>query len=126
MYQIFVVIDDFLDIVDEICFRVLVMDYLVLLGEQYFLGRNLVELLCIQGMDELISRIVGEFLQLVEGISYGKFRLVLEGERGKGGVYIDNCDWLGILYLLKDKDCQGGIDFYWYNQLNSDRVFLMK
>ncbi|HBY40444.1 hypothetical protein SAMN05216361_1024 [Marisediminitalea aggregata] len=126
MYQTLVVIDDFLDIADEIRSRALAMDYPVLPGEQYFPGRNSAESLRIQGMDELISRIVGEPLQPAEGTSHGKFRLALEGERGKGGVHIDNCDWSGILYLSKDKDCQGGTDFYRHNQLNSDRAPLTK
>ena len=88
MYQTLVVIDDFLDIADEIRSRALAMDYPVLPGEQYFPGRNSAESLRIQGMDELISRIVGEPLQPAEGTSHGKFRLALEGERGKGGVHI--------------------------------------
>ncbi len=122
MYQTLVVIDEFLDFADALRQKALGSPYPELEGEQYFPGRNSAEALTIQGLDQLVSNIVGEQLVPAEGTSHGKFRLAMEGDTGAGGVHIDKCDWSGILYLTDDKYCQGGTDFFRNKALNSDKA----
>jgi superoxide dismutase len=40
--------------------------------------------------------------------------------QGKSEVHIDQCFWLGILYLSKNKDCVGSTDFYRNKATKSD------
>lgn len=122
MYTTFLVIDDFLDAIDDVRARALRLEYPKLEEKTYFPGRNSANSVTFEGMDELIGRMVGERLVPSPGNSHGKFRVSLDGDEGKGGVHIDKCQWSGILYLTKDEHCQGGTDFYRHKELNSDRA----
>lgn len=110
MYYSFVVIDDFLE----------AASYPQPEEQTYFPGRNAQAPVLVEGLDALVSEIVGENLIPATGNSHGKFRLALAGDEGKGGVHIDQCYWSGILYLSKDQDCVGGTDFYRHKASNSD------
>lgn len=122
MYQTIIVIDEFLDFVDDLRRRALHEDYESADQGTYFPGRNSKQPVYVKGIDQVISNLVGEKLTPSPGNSHGKFRVALEGDKGKGGVHIDKCDWSGILYLSKDEDCYGGTDFYRHKVLNSDRA----
>nr|WP_282444579.1 DUF6445 family protein [Idiomarina sp. ATCH4] len=122
MYQSLIVIDEFLDFIDNLRQKALNAEYANSDKQTYFPGSNSKQPFYINGLDKLISNLVGEELTLSPGNSHGKFRVALGGDRGKGGVHIDKCQWSGILYLTRDEDCQGGTDFYRHKLLNSDRA----
>ncbi|AGH46190.1 DUF6445 family protein [Paraglaciecola psychrophila] len=126
MYYSLVVIDDFLDAVDALRAKALSAVYPMPEEQTYFPGRNAQEAVFVDGLDPLISEIVGEKLVAATGNSHGKFRMALAGEQGKGGVHIDQCYWSGILYLSKDEDCVGGTDFYRNKETKSDTAPLNK
>lgn len=120
MYYTLVVIDDFLDAADLLRAKALAAVYPKPAEQTYFPGRNAQDPVLVEGLDELVSDIVGEKLIPAAGNSHGKFRLALDGDQGKGGVHIDQCYWSGILYLSKDEDCVGGTDFYRHKASNTD------
>ncbi|WP_404398570.1 DUF6445 family protein [Idiomarina loihiensis] len=122
MYQTLIVVDDFLDFVNELRHKALKADYVTYSEQTYFPGNNSKQPYYVKGLDRLVSNLVGENLTPSPSTSHAKFRLALEGDEGKGGVHIDKCQWSGILYLTKDSDSQGGTDFYRHKLLNSDRA----
>jgi len=122
MYQTLIVIDDFLDHVDELRHKAIKASYETYNERTYFPGNNSKQPYYVDGLDRLVSNLVGESLTPSPSTSHAKFRIALDGDEGKGGVHIDNCQWSGILYLTKDDDCQGGTDFYKHKRLNADRA----
>lgn len=74
------------------------------------------------GMDEAISRIVGEPLKGADGTMHGHCRLTLRGDRGVTGVHIDPCHYSGILYLSLPEHCRGGTEFFRHRRTGLDGV----
>jgi hypothetical protein len=122
MYQSLIVVDEFLDFIDSLRLKALRAEYDSSDRQTYFPGNNSKQSFYISGLDKLISNLVGEELTPSLGNSHGKFRVALGGDKGKGGVHIDKCQWSGILYLSKDMDCKGGTNFYRHKLLKSDRA----
>jgi hypothetical protein len=91
--------------------------------EGAFPGRNSRERINIEGLDEAVSRLVGEPLVAVSPLqSHAKCRLTLASDEGRAKVHIDDSHWSGILYLSRDEDSRGGTDFFRHIRTNSDRA----
>ena len=122
MQRSIVVVDDFLDNVDEVRKAALALDY-PLKHDRAYHGRNSSRRLLIEGLDQAVSALVGEHLRPIEPLhSYGNFRLTLDGDEGLADIHVDQSHWSGILYLSKPEDCQGGTDFFRHKKTNSDRI----
>jgi len=112
MIRTSLIIDDFLDNAMELREIASRMEYPLPSGATNYPGRNANRRILIDGLDNTISRLVGEQLVPTPGTSHGKFRLTLASDTGKAAVHIDSSHWSGILYLSLPEHCQGGTDFY--------------
>lgn len=120
MYQSLIIIDDFLDNAQPLREMALKLDYPEQAGN--YPGRNSVQRLNIQGLEQAASMVVQEPLKAISPLeSHSKCRISLEGEGG-GGVHIDQSHWSGILFLNTDDQCQGGTVFHRHKRTNSDRA----
>ncbi len=88
-----------------------------------FPGRNSLQRINFAGLDEAVSRIVGEPLKPVDPPqSLAKCRLTMAGDEGRAGVHIDQSHWSGILYLSRPQDCSGGTTLFRHRRTGSDRA----
>src|SRR3546814_9367165 len=88
-----------------------------------FPGRNSAERMEIGGLDEAVSRIVGEPLKPMPPTqSHAKFRITLASDVGRATVHVDSSHWSGLLYLSRPVDCQGGTEFFRHIPTNPDRA----
>ena len=121
MFTTLMVVDDFLNNAEQLRARALQLTYPE--QEGAFPGRNSVERIGIDGLDQAVSRLVGEPLVPVSPLqSHGKCRLTLGSDKGRAKVHIDNSHWSGILYLSRDEDSIGGTEFFRHIRTNSDRA----
>jgi hypothetical protein len=115
------IVDDFLNNAEDLRRRALELTYPEQQGA--FPGRNSLERINIEGLDEAVSRLVNERLIPVSPLeSHAKCRLTLGTDKGRAKVHIDNSHWSGILYLSRDEDSTGGTDFFRHIRTNSDRA----
>jgi len=115
------VVDDFLNNAESLREQALRLTYPEQQGA--FPGRNSRERLNIEGLDQAVSRLVGEPLIPVSPLeSHGKCRLTLASDTSRAKVHIDNSHWSGILYLSRDEDSTGGTEFFRHIRTNSDRA----
>lgn len=122
MHLCHLIVDDFLPNPDAVRAAALRLAYPEPDEPTYFPGRNADQALPLQGLDAVISSLVGEALQPAPGTSHLKPRLALEGQQGKGGIHVDNAHWSAILYLTLDQDCQGGTSFHRHKRTNSEHA----
>lgn len=89
-----------------------------------FPGRNSLNRARIEGLDEAVSKLVGEPLAPVErGLSHAKFRITLARDEGLGDIHMDqHASWSGILFLSRSEHCQGGTDFFRHRPTGTDRA----
>ena len=114
------VIDDFLNDPDAIRARALQLDYPDQRG--VFPGRNSLQRLPLEGLEEAVSHLVGERLVAAPpNQSHAKCRITLGSDQGLGRIHIDVSDWSGILYLSKPEDCRGGTEFFKHRRTRWDR-----
>ena len=123
-HQSIIIIDNFLDNPDEIRSLGGKMNYPNLKEQSNFPGRNSLQRLNIQNIDNYIEDLTNESLTSMTEYSHGKFRLTLAKDEGKAKVHLDNSQWSGILYLTEDEHCQGGTDFYRHNETGLDSTLL--
>ena len=125
MLTTLLIVDDFLNNAADLRERALRLTYPEQQGA--FPGRNSLERLNIEGLDQAVSRLVGEPLIPVSPLeSHAKCRLTLARDKGRAKVHIDNSHWSGILYLSRDEDSSGGTDFFRHIRTNSDRAPVYK
>lgn len=88
-----------------------------------FPGRNSLERIELEGLEQHVSGIVGERLKALHqpGSSHAKFRITLGSDQGRGKVHVDPGYWSGVLYLSKPEDCRGGTEFFRHRRTDSDR-----
>lgn len=118
-----IVVDDFLSLRDANEFRNIAsrLTYPPLQGA--FPGRNSLERIEIDGLDQIASRLVGEPLKPISPLqSHCKFRITLAADVGRAKVHIDQAYWSGILYLSRPEDCRGGTEFFRHLPTGSDRA----
>lgn len=117
-----IIIDDFLANPHEFREAALKLDYPRLDKPTYFPGRNSEKRVRLEGVDEVVGRIIGEKLTPTPGTGYGKFRIALEDDVGEGDIHIDESHWSGILYLNLPEQCRGGTEFFRHIPTNSERA----
>jgi hypothetical protein len=117
-----IVIDDFLRNPDEVRLQALGLTYNV--GGRYP-GLNSAEKLNIDGLDQMISRLVYEPVRApwTRDFSHGSCRVSLASDNDKPArIHIDQSHWSGILYLSRPQDCRGGTEFYRHLPTNTDHL----
>ena len=125
MLTTLLIVDDFLDNAARLREDALKLTYPDLQGA--FPGRNSLERISIEGLDQAVSRLVGEPLTPVSPLqSHGKCRLTMAKDKGRAKVHIDDSHWSGILYLSRNEDSIGGTDFFRHIRTNSDRAPVYK
>ena len=85
-------------------------------------GRNSRQKLVIEGLDDVVSRYLGEPVKPAPNTGHGHCRITLAKDKGRGDVHIDTGDWSGILYLTLPEDCRGGTDFFRHKETGTDRA----
>ncbi len=116
-----VIVDDFLDNATGLREAALRLDYPEQKGN--FPGRNSLQRINIDGLNEAVSAVVNEPLQPISPLeSHAKSRLTLGADQGRAKVHIDHSYWSGILYLSRPEDCHGGTDFFRHLPTASDRA----
>lgn len=116
-----IIVDDFLDNAQALREASLRLTYPQ--QEGMFPGRNSVERINIEGLEQQISRLVGEPLEAMPPPqSHAKSRITLAADKGKAKVHVDAAHWSGILYLSRPQDCQGGTEFFRHRATNTDRA----
>lgn len=116
-----IIVDDFLDNAQAFRDAALRLTYPDVRGA--FPGRNSVERIDLQGLDQQVSRLVGEpVVAMPPSQAHGKFRLALAGDTGRARVHVDTAHWSGILYLSRPEDCRGGTEFFRHRPTNTDRA----
>jgi hypothetical protein len=116
------IVDDFLN--DPYILRDLALkqEYPYEKGSPNYPGRNSLHRQIITGFDQKIRQIIGEPVQVEQTASHARFRLALDGEKGKDGVHIDPVNWTVMLYLTLPEHCQGGTHLFRHRETNSDRA----
>ena len=116
-----IIVDDFMQNPHELRETALRMTYPEQQGA--FPGRNSIERMSISGLDEEVSRILGEPVKPISPpLSHGKCRITLAGDTGTGRVHTDPSHWSGILYLSLPEHCRGGTQFFRHIPTDSDRA----
>lgn len=116
-----IIVDDFLNNAQALREASLRLTYPPQAG--MFPGRNSVERINIEGLEQQISRLVGESLEAMPPPqSHAKSRIALAADKGKAKVHVDAAHWSGILYLSRPQDCRGGTEFFRHRATNTDRA----
>ena len=116
-----IIVDDFLDNAQALRDAGLRLDYPDVRGA--FPGRNSTQRIELQGLDQQVSRLVGEpVVPMPPSQAHGKFRLALAGDQGRAKVHVDTAHWSGILYLSRPEDCRGGTEFFRHRPTNTERA----
>lgn len=116
-----IIVDDFLDNAHLLRDAALRLTYPP--QEGMFPGRNSVERISIDGLDQQVSRLLGEPVKAMPPPqSHAKMRIALAADRGKAKVHVDAAHWSGILFLSRPEDCRGGTEFFTHKATGTDRA----
>ena len=86
-------------------------------------GRNSMERVNLEGLNQDVSRLVGEpLVPLLHDQAHGKCRISLASDIGTARVHVDASHWSGILYLSRPEDCRGGTEFFRHIPTNTERA----
>lgn len=115
------IIDDFLRDADAVRMHALGLTYT---GKGNFPGRDSVERVPIEGLDELVSAIMRQRFQAQwqQNFAHAKCRVTLASDDAVPGVHVDPSHLSGILYLSRPEDCSGGTEFFRHIRTGTDRV----
>ncbi len=126
MYRSMTVIDDFYDDPHEIRRIALGCDYPQPTRSKNYPGLNSRQRLAPEGMDAILSRILGEAVRGVisDHSTHGRFRITLATDPSDKCAHADPSDlcWVGVVYLTLPEHCQGGTAFYEHKGLGLDRT----
>lgn len=116
-----IIVDDFMD--DPHGLRKTALGLTYIGGEGPFPGKNSVQRINIPGLDQEVSRLVGEPVRGQPAPqATGKCRLSLAADKGAAKVHVDPAHWSGILYLSLPEDCRGGTEFFRHRATGLDRA----
>lgn len=116
-----IIVDDFID--EPFALRKAALDLTYGNRSGAFPGRNSDQRINISGLDQQVSRLVGEPLRsLPAPQSHAKCRLSLADDKGRGKVHVDPAHWSGILYLSRPEDCHGGTEFFRHLRTGTERA----
>ncbi len=116
------IIDDFLNDPDTLRAAALAQEYPEPEGVQNYPGRDSRHRQIINGFDQKIAEIVGETVEPAGAPSHAKFRLALEGDKGRDGVHIDPVNWTAILYLTLPEHCRDGTHLFRHKETGTDHA----
>lgn len=85
-------------------------------------GINSDRALPIAGLDDFVSKAIGEPVRAAPGTLHGHCRLTLKRDKGLSGVHIDPAFYSGILYLSLPEHAAGGTDFFRHRRTGLDSV----
>jgi hypothetical protein len=122
MLPSFVMIDDFVANPLELRRQALALGYDPAFKQGNYPGHTSQRALAIPGLDDYVSRTIGEPVVAAPGTLHGHCRLTLRGDRGRSGVHIDPAFYSGILYLSLPEHCRGGTEFFRHKPTGLDRV----
>lgn len=114
-----IIVDDFLDNAQELRHAGLNLQYPPV--QANYPGRNSLQAVHLEGLDQEVSRLVGEPLVPAPGQAHGKFRITLAHDVGQARVHVDPSHWTGILYLSQPQHCRGGTEFFRHIPTQTDR-----
>lgn len=115
------IVDDFMDDPHSLRKAALNLNYRNLSGA--FPGRNSDQRINISGLDQEVSRLVGEPVRgQAAPQSHAKCRLSLAADKGTAKVHVDPAHWSGILYLSRPEDCRGGTEFFRHLPSGTERA----
>ncbi len=118
-----IIVDDFLSPRDALELRNVGLRMTYPEQQGAFPGRNSLERMEIDGLDQIVSSLVGERVRPISPLeSHAKFRMTLAADRGRAKVHIDRAYWSGILYLSRPEDCRGGTEFFRHRPTQTDRA----
>jgi len=116
-----IIVDDFLD--DPYSLRNAALGLTYPEGSGPFPGRNSEIGINVTGMDQQVSRLVGEPVRGQPAPqAHGKCRISLAKDKGRAKVHVDPAYWSGILYLSRPEDCRGGTDFFRHLPTGTERT----
>jgi hypothetical protein len=117
-----IVVDDFLPDPTAVREFALGMEYPELDVATPYAGFNAEKRLRIPGLDEEVSRIVGEPIVATPKSFHAICRIAFSDSAGRNEVHVDPGRWSGILYLSLPEHCIGGTEFYRHIPTDSERV----
>ena len=116
-----IVVDDFLDDPYALRDAALRLTYPDVKGP--YPGRNSAERINLEGLDNEVSRLVGEpLVAMSHNQAHGKCRIALASDSRTAKVHVDGSHWSGILYLSLPQDCRGGTEFFRHIPTNTERA----
>lgn len=116
-----IVVDDFLDDPYVLRNAALRLNYPEV--QAMYPGRNSAERINFDGLNNAVSRLVGEpLIPMTHNQAHGKCRIALASDIGTAKVHVDASHWSGILYLSKPEDCRGGTEFFRHIPTNTERA----
>jgi len=116
-----IVVDDFLD--DPYLLRDAALRLTYPEVKATYPGRNSEERINLEGLNNEVSRLVGEpLVPMVHDQAHGKCRIALASDVGTAKVHVDPSHWTGILYLSQPEDCRGGTEFFRHIPTNTERA----
>jgi hypothetical protein len=117
----FIVVDDFLDNPHQLREAALGLDYPQVQGP--YPGRNSSKRINLDGINQEVSRLVGEpLVPMAHNQAHGKCRVASANDKGTAKVHVDSSHWSGILYLSRPEDCRGGTEFFRHKETNTERA----
>jgi len=116
-----IIVDDFMD--DPHSLRKAALGLKYREGSGAFPGRNSEMRIDVTGMDQQVSRLVGESVRGQPAPqAHAKCRLSLAKDTGMAKVHVDPSHWSGILYLSRPEDCRGGTEFFRHLRTGTERT----
>lgn len=118
-----IIVDDFLDDPYSLRDAALRLSYPVPDARRPYPGRNSVQRIDLEGLNNEVSRLVGEpLVAMTHNQAHGKCRIALASDVGAAKVHVDGSHWSGILYLSRPEDCRGGTEFFRHIPTNTERA----
>ncbi len=116
-----IIVDDFMD--DPYSLRNAALSLNYPEGKGPYPGRNSETRINVEGMDQQVSRLVGEPVRGQRAPqAHGKCRISLARDKGRAKVHVDPSHWSGILYLSRPEDCRGGTEFFRHLRTGAERA----
>ena len=122
MIRSLIVVDDFLDDPHALRELALKQEYPSEKSSPNYPGRNSKNSHIIKGFDKKIRALLDQHVMPEYTASHAKFRIALDGEKGKDGIHIDPVNWTVLLYLTLPEHCQAGTHLFRHIATNSDRA----
>lgn len=120
MHKSLIVLDDFLDNIDEVRATALQLQYGKIRGFPGELSHQPVQ---IEGTDAILQRRLGEALEPHPDFAHARFHLTGAGDMPPSLVKVDSgCIWTGLLFLNPDCRDKAGVDFFRHRPTGSDRT----